>query len=152
MKLSPRTQSYSNRILSVLCFSVTMIGLNTNPLFGAQLEQRKQALQKAAVIKQVPLEVPDLDTQVIQESETAEEVKESIELRPVPKILLPEKYVRFHMWDGSIVGGEVQMDSISVRTEFGLFKNRGLSVCTKLKGTSSVNPPVSLCISRKSAI
>ncbi len=117
MKLSPRTQSYSNRILSVLCFSVTMIGLNSNPLFGAQLN-----LPKAAVIKQVPLEVPDLDTQVIQEGETAEEVKESIELRPVPKILLPEKYVRFHMWDGSIVGGEVQMDSISVRTEFGLLQ------------------------------
>ena len=32
---------------------------------------------------------------------------------------LPKKFVRFHMWDGSIVGGEVQMDTITVRTEFG---------------------------------
>jgi len=34
-----------------------------------------------------------------------------------PKIA--KKFVRFHMWDGSIVGGEVQLDSIPIRTEFG---------------------------------
>lgn len=35
---------------------------------------------------------------------------------------LPGNYVRFHMWDGSIVAGEVQVDGISVETEFGVLQ------------------------------
>ena len=46
-----------------------------------------------------------------------EEVPAAIPATEKPKIA--KKFVRFHMWDGSIVGGEVQLDSITVRTEFG---------------------------------
>ncbi len=30
-----------------------------------------------------------------------------------------KRFIRFHMWDGAIVGGEVQNDELTVRTEFG---------------------------------
>lgn len=57
--------------------------------------------------------------------ETADDTAESGQEEPAsippppekPKIA--KKYVRFHMWDGSIVGGEVQIDTITVSTEFG---------------------------------
>lgn len=53
-------------------------------------------------------------------NETAQPAVEEPGIQPPQKQAeLPEKFVRFHMWDGSIVGGEVQMDTISVRTEFG---------------------------------
>ena len=29
------------------------------------------------------------------------------------------KFIRFHMWDGSIVGGDVTVDKIDIKTEFG---------------------------------
>ena len=32
---------------------------------------------------------------------------------------LGKKFIRFHMWDGSIVGGEVAIDRIDIATEFG---------------------------------
>ncbi len=32
---------------------------------------------------------------------------------------LDEQFIRFHMWDGSIVGGEVTIEKIEVQTEFG---------------------------------
>jgi hypothetical protein len=32
---------------------------------------------------------------------------------------LGDRYIRFHMWDGSIMGGEVSIDHIDVETEFG---------------------------------
>lgn len=31
----------------------------------------------------------------------------------------PQKYIRFHMWDGSILGGEIESDSIDIETDFG---------------------------------
>ncbi len=36
-----------------------------------------------------------------------------------PENTVDSKFVRFHMWDGSIVGGEVTVDRIEVETEFG---------------------------------
>jgi len=30
-----------------------------------------------------------------------------------------KKYVRFHMWDGAVVGGDVSVDRLLVQTEFG---------------------------------
>lgn len=30
-----------------------------------------------------------------------------------------KKYIRFHMWDGAVVGGDVSVDGITVQTEFG---------------------------------
>ena len=35
---------------------------------------------------------------------------------------VPDNYVRFHMWDGSIVAGEVRVDGISIKTEFGVLE------------------------------
>lgn len=36
--------------------------------------------------------------------------------QPAP---LGRKFIRFHMWDGSIVGGDVTVDKIDIETEFG---------------------------------
>ncbi len=33
---------------------------------------------------------------------------------------VPDNFIRFHMWDGSIVAGLVTMDVISIKTEFGV--------------------------------
>ncbi len=52
----------------------------------------------------------------------AADVETTQPTQPIPAPQRPPvspKFVRFHMWDGSIVGGEVQNDAISVRTEFG---------------------------------
>ena len=40
-------------------------------------------------------------------------------LPPKKQPEISKKFIRFHMWDGSIVGGEVKIDTITVRTEFG---------------------------------
>ena len=36
--------------------------------------------------------------------------------------LVPDNFIRFHMWDGSIVAGLVTMDAISIETEFGVLE------------------------------
>ena len=36
--------------------------------------------------------------------------------------LVPDNFIRFHMWDGSIVAGLVTMDAISIKTEFGVLE------------------------------
>ena len=33
-----------------------------------------------------------------------------------------QKYIRFHMWDGAVVGGDVSVERLSVQTEFGSLK------------------------------
>ena len=33
-----------------------------------------------------------------------------------------KKYIRFHMWDGAVVGGDVSVDRLSVQTEFGVLE------------------------------
>lgn len=35
---------------------------------------------------------------------------------------VPDNFIRFHMWDGSIVAGLVTMDVISIKTEFGVLE------------------------------
>ncbi len=35
---------------------------------------------------------------------------------------VPDNFIRFHMWDGSIVAGMVTMDVISIQTEFGVLE------------------------------
>lgn len=55
------------------------------------------------------------------EPETTE-AQDDTPLPPPPVKEISEKFVRFHMWDGSIVGGEVQMETISVETEFGVLQ------------------------------
>jgi hypothetical protein len=36
-----------------------------------------------------------------------------------PKTSIGDQFIRFHMWDGSIIGGEVTVGNIDVETEFG---------------------------------
>jgi len=38
------------------------------------------------------------------------------------KPTVPNNHVRFHMWDGTIVAGEVEFNSISIKTEFGVLE------------------------------
>lgn len=70
----------------------------------------------AAVID--PFGGPDTPQGSAETPQPVQEEPASLPPRPKPPEL-PKKFVRFHMWDGSIVGGEVQMDTITVRTEFG---------------------------------
>jgi hypothetical protein len=57
-----------------------------------------------------------------QETQT-EEVEEELESAPLPVITNIEgRYIRFHMWDGLIVGGDASVDAIDVDTEFGPLK------------------------------
>lgn len=67
----------------------------------------------------------------VQEDETAkkkpdEEEDEGIvtDTKTLPSTAeqVPNNYVRFHMWDGSIVAGEVQVNGISIKTEFGILE------------------------------
>ena len=53
-----------------------------------------------------------------------EEQGEVTDTKTIPNTAddVPDNYVRFHMWDGSIVAGEVQVNSISVKTEFGVLE------------------------------
>ena len=60
-----------------------------------------------------------------EDTEDADETTQPVQEEPTPippppkQPEIAKKFIRFHMWDGSIVGGEVQVDTITVRTEFG---------------------------------
>jgi len=45
------------------------------------------------------------------------EPEEEVVLPPPVRETISEKFVRFHMWDGSIVGGEIQQENITIQTE-----------------------------------
>lgn len=53
----------------------------------------------------------------IKEEEADEPIVDSATMEPPDAI--GKKYVRFHMWDGAIVGGELAVDALTVDTEFG---------------------------------
>lgn len=67
------------------------------------------------------------DTDSAQDNEAAEESKEAeamVQDEPaVPaKSEYAPQFARLHMWDGSIVGGELETASITVTTEFGILE------------------------------
>jgi hypothetical protein len=55
--------------------------------------------------------------------------------RPAP---LGKKFIRFHMWDGSIVGGDVTVDKIDIETEFGTLQVPIEKISMFLPGLNSV--------------
>ncbi len=79
--------------------------LNVIPA-AAQQEELKQDDEKAKKPEEEEEEGEVTDTKSV--ANTAEK--------------FPDNYVRFHMWDGSIVAGELQVESISVKTEFGVLQ------------------------------
>jgi len=52
-----------------------------------------------------------------EEEKPEEPMIDSADGDPVPSI--GKKYIRFHMWDGAVVGGDVAIDRLLVKTEFG---------------------------------
>lgn len=53
----------------------------------------------------------------IEEEESDEPIIDSASVDEVSAI--GKKYIRFHMWDGAVVGGDVSVARLSVQTEFG---------------------------------
>lgn len=53
----------------------------------------------------------------IEEEEPEEPIIDSADGDPVASI--GKKYIRFHMWDGAVVGGDVSIARLLVKTEFG---------------------------------
>ena len=53
----------------------------------------------------------------IEEDEADEPIIDSASVEKTDTI--GKKYIRFHMWDGAIVGGELAMERLTVDTEFG---------------------------------
>ncbi len=68
-----------------------------------------------------PANAPQQDEKPGQSKEDEGEVTDtkSLTKKQTP---VDNNFVRFHMWDGTIVAGEVEFDSISVKTEFGVLE------------------------------
>ena len=58
------------------------------------------------------------DAQIEQDEEDSDEpIIDSASVGEVS--VIGKKYIRFHMWDGAVVGGDVSIKRLSVQTEFG---------------------------------
>ena len=122
MKLS------SLRFVFSICFSVLLIAIlattsTVNAKPPRQVIRLGQGLIPAVTpVAQEAQEQDDVFGEEKPEDDKDKEAKpaeDDVILPPRAKKTISERFVRFHMWDGSIVGGEVQQDSISIRTEFG---------------------------------
>ncbi|MFT5300661.1 MAG: hypothetical protein ACI87E_003941 [Mariniblastus sp.] len=122
----------------ILIAGILMAGFTFAVAASAEACQVKvQAIQRGQVIKVVPA-AAGLDAQedgVKPIKEAAEDKKKTDEEAKADEgpvtdtrtltgktIELAKNYVKFHMWDGSIVAGELQFDSISIKTEFGVLE------------------------------
>ena len=103
--------THRNKILlliAYLTFAVLATGQNS---LVAQLEEVAQQEQQAKDDKQ--------DGESAEKKEEAEgpitDTKDQVNEAPI----VGDQYIRFHMWDGSILGGDVSNSTITVATDFG---------------------------------
>ena len=126
--------------LSLLLLSTLLLGSITSPAISKCFQQEEIALQeaqakkeesarqdaqqaadaKAAAVKdQVAVAAPDEEKagEDDDEQEPADVIDTSAQ--PAPQSMADDQ-IKLHMWDGSIVGGKVSVQSIDVMTEFGM--------------------------------
>ncbi len=117
-----------SRVLAVSLVSSLLVG-NASSAAPFQIDEEEPAtvIINGVIIRPTvvgfaqEVEVP----QEAQQSEDKPETDDSAEVAEVDtsdseeKEEIGDRFIRFHMWDGSIVGGEVSVDQIEVETEFG---------------------------------
>ncbi|MEM7784545.1 MAG: hypothetical protein AAF623_14445 [Planctomycetota bacterium] len=89
---------------------------------GAQEQEFIDQLRRTAVIGQAIQRTAVLENQEQEKQpKIAEPDEETIDTASlgVETIKLDDQFVKFHLWDGSIIGGLVQNKTIDVRTDFG---------------------------------
>lgn len=117
MKLNARLAAY---IGSLLFASLAIVPLQSSEARQAdvQLIQQRQAVVENPQSEQ--------DSEKDSEKKTPEDEidQEVTDTKSIPNTApqVPNNYVRFHMWDGSIVAGEVEVDVLSIETEFGVLQ------------------------------
>lgn len=83
-----------------------------------------RAQQEQTADEAIPAETAVQDEQKTQEGqpETTEEESSAPVPQPLSLESIEPNYIRFHLWDGLIVGGDATIDAIDVQTEFGSLK------------------------------
>jgi signal peptidase I len=133
MKFSIATTNRSPLMRLIICLPLTMclplamstLLLTPAPGFAMQLRELAQA-QEINQVKKGVAEAKATDaTKTAGENKTEAaaqddgRVTDTSKLAGEPKPKLDDQFIRFHMWDGSIVGGDVTVKKIEVQTEFG---------------------------------
>ena len=98
----------SSLCLIVLFISATLIAPSATAKIQAQAAEAKADAKP---------EEKDDKKKEDDESEVVD--TKSVKVKPTQ---LPPRFLRFHMWDGSIVSGEVGVEAIDVKTEFGALR------------------------------
>lgn len=93
-------------------------GQADNP-FGRGIQQL-QFVQPLPFPQQDPMPEPEEEKQEPKPEDEGPVTDTRTLIEDTPQV--PDNFVRFHMWDGTIVAGEVQIDKISIKTEFGLLE------------------------------
>ncbi len=107
------------KIMNFIRFRVVHLGgpvlfallviVSTNRANAVQIKEMEEDQRPA---NQAAAELPDSDDANDEPvTDTA-----SLTAQPAP---LGDQFIRFHMWDGSIVGGDVEVEKIDIETEFG---------------------------------
>jgi hypothetical protein len=110
-------------VLSVACLASILL-----VLFPASTSLRAQPLFQGNApfnLVSFPQQAEQtLDDEKQDENEAEEDETEVVDTQLFKKdpVAVPPRFLRFHMWDGSIVSGEVKIDAIDVTTEFGQLK------------------------------
>lgn len=101
---------------------VVLMTVSANAVNATQFEEDPFGNGPAGLIPPPPpLASPQPEAKQEESDEDEDEPIAAVVPPPAVK-KINEKFVRFHMWDGSIVGGEVQLETIPIRTEFGLLQ------------------------------
>jgi hypothetical protein len=88
-------------------------------------QEKEEAMTERAVRAAADAHTEEQDQK--KQDEKSESQPEDSEVAPVtpPSVALESiepNYIRFHLWDGLIVGGNMEIDAIDVETEFGSLK------------------------------
>ena len=93
--------------------STVLAGSSLDSVFVAGQAEEEDAKEEAAA----GLDPGGSTEANIEDEELDEPIVDSAAVEAVDAI--DKKYIRFHMWDGAVVGGEVSVDRLRVQTEFG---------------------------------
>ena len=140
----PKANNEFSRIilpaLNLLLLSTLLLSSMPSPSMGncfqkeeiARQEAQAQAEAKTAEVEKQQAEAvdakavavkeaPAFEKEEVDEKDAEEESTNVIDTsaQPAPKSMADDQ-IKLHMWDGSIVGGKVSVDSIDVSTEFGM--------------------------------
>jgi hypothetical protein len=97
-------------VLVNLCFGTTA--------WSKQGKEMDEGMEPAIAAEPVLRDQPAQDQE--QDPSEAEAAEPAPSLEPVE--VIDPHYIRFHLWEGLIVGGEATIDAVDVETEFGALK------------------------------